>query len=448
MPEHFYNGKEAEILIDYIDDYRLDNIKKVATEVKRHFIPVGELVKTPASLKYKDYNLMWNRDSAYSSYYITRFIENSRKSSLDKILGEDIAELKDLNAKLINTLWEALDHEVKKIRMNGYEKDISKLESKLGGNHILSRFDVDENGVKRATNDVNEGKTTRSWTMQYDSAPLIIMATEEYVRNFGTEGINGSVKKIKNDLDFITRYMYNFYNTPCADAWEQYYFYERENTQNGQIYVGKTIDSYTVSSVYRGIKGAKNLAGLLGITLGDADEKEIASFILSNFIATDEKRGEFLAKSKIEYGESMLGVGAEEIEIFNTFKPEGLEKYERNTVDIIKNELFQGDPLPIRYRFFGKYRGTLDKYFGRGAWFHLGLQYAMYLADRGMNEQANQIINYVEQRINSDGSIPEQEISEKKRIEDPDRFFEKNGNSTISCLLWAETAYLAAATLL
>ena len=378
MPD-FQNEEKARTLEITAKKERVNTIKRVVTEVKRHFIPFNDLVKTPASLKYADYNLVWNRDTAYSSYYITEFIANAKKSGLYDLLSGEIDELDALNGKLIETLWENLDSEIKKIRLNGYETDISKLESKLGDNHILSRFDIDENGIKRAEKDKNEGKTTRSWTMQYDSAPLIIMATEKYIQEHGTEGLENTDKKIAKNLDFLVSYMYNFHKTPCADAWEQYYFYDRDNTLNGQSYVGKTIDAYTVSSLYKGIKSAKEIAKTLNIKLKDVDESEISTFLLNNFTVIDEKRGTFLAKSKIEYGEAMPSIGAEEIEIFNTFKPEGVEQVEENTVKVIENELFHGDYLPIRYRFFGKYRGIIDTYFGRGSWFHLGLQYSMYL---------------------------------------------------------------------
>jgi hypothetical protein len=438
------NKEKAKTLDIAVKKERIDTIKRVVTEVKRHFIPFNDLVKTPASLKYQDYNLMWNRDSAYSSYYITEFIGNAKKSNLYDLLSEEIDELEMLNGKLIETLWENLDSEIKKIKMNGYERDISKLESKLGDNHILSRFDVDDNGIKRGDNDKKEGKNVRSWTMQYDSAPLIIMATERYAQEYGIAGLKNISKKIAKNLDFLVNYMYNFHKTPCADAWEQYYFYDRENTLNGQNYVGKTIDSYVVSAIYKGIKSSKELAKILDIKLTDVDESEISNFLLDNFIVTDEKRGTFLAKSKIEFGETMPSIGGEEIEIFSTFKPNGIEQLEDNTVKIIENELFHGDYLPIRYRFFGKYRGIIDTYFGRGSWFHLGLQYSMYLMKKGRRERAESIINYVESKIEKDGSLPEQEVYDKNKVNDTNGFFERNGNSTIKCLFWAETAYLAA----
>ncbi len=346
---------------------------------------------------------------------------------------------------MINALWENLDSEVKKIRLNGYEKDISKPESKIGADHILSRFDVDYNGTKRAEKDKNECRVTRSWTMQYDSVPLIMIATKEYLEQADdTKGLNRD--KIERNLEFLVDYMHNFYETPCADAWEMYHYYERENTINGQVYVGKTLDSYVVSSVYKGIKSAKEIAEKLKIKISDVDEKEISKFIIDNFVVKDEKRGTFIAKSKVEFGEVMPGIGAEEVEIFNTFKPDGVEAYEEDTMKTIENELFQGEYLPIRYKFFGKYRSMLDRYFGRGSWFHLGLQYSVYLIEHNQKEKANEILNYVESQIGYDGTIPEQEISEKKKVDDPDRFFEKNGNSTIKCLLWAEAAYLAAAS--
>ena len=79
MPD-FQNEEKTGTLEITAKKERLDKIKKVITEVKRHFIPFNDLVKAPASLKYADYNLMWNRDAAYSSYYITEFIVNAKKN--------------------------------------------------------------------------------------------------------------------------------------------------------------------------------------------------------------------------------------------------------------------------------------------------------------------------------------------------------------------------------
>ncbi len=443
---------EDELLRDSINPKinreRVENIKKVMTEVKRHFIPFNDLVKTPASIKYKNYNLMWNRDSAYSSFYITKFIENSKKSGLYDLLKDDIDELVDLNSKLINTLWEGLNYEIKKICMDGYEKDISKPESKLGKNHVLSRFDLDYSGIKRAANDSREAITTRSWTMQYDSAPLILMATEEYIKAFGTDKIGRTKDLINKNLDFIVNYLYNFYKTPCADAWEQYYYYQKEDTVNGPSYVGKTIDCYMVASIYRGIKSADEIAKTIKVNINKVNTDEILDFIESEFVINNEKRGTFLAKSKIEFGETMHSIGAEEIEIFNNFIPDKLNKYSENTLKVMDSELFDGEKLPIRSKFFGKNRNIIDRYFGRGQWFHLGLQYAMYLKKSGNYDKAEDIIRYVENKIGDDGSIPEQELVEKKRVSDPDMFFERNNNKTIECLFWAETAYLAAASML
>ncbi len=427
-----------------ITNPRLDKLEKVITEVKRHFIPIkNDLVKVPASLSYPDYNFMWNRDSAYGSYYITIFTETAKRSGLENLLSNDINELEKLNGKLIYTLWKYLDQEVEKINKKGYESDIRKLESTLGSNHILARFDIDENGIKRAERDKNEENTFRSWIMQYDWS-FIIEATREYLQEYESIVPAETLKLIEKSLNFLVKYMYNFYVTPSADAWEHYYIYEDKSYDNKHIRIGKTIDSYTVSSLYKGIKSAKAIARMLGIKIEEVNEEDVSKFLLNNFTIEHETMGKFLAKSKIELGETIPSIGAEEIEIFNTFRPTGVENLEENTVRIIEKELFDGNPLPIRYKFFDKYKDIVDTYFGRGSWFNLGLQYSMYLNKNGRREESEKIINYVESKIADDGSIPEQEIYDKNRVYDPDHYFERNGNSTIKDLLWAKTAYLAA----
>ena len=52
----------------------------------------------------------------------------------------------------------------------------------------------------------------------------------------------------------------------------------------------------------------------------------------------------------------------------------------------------------------------------------------MYLIRKGKKEQAESIINYVESKVGNDGSLPEQEIYDRNRVNDINGFFEKNGN--------------------
>lgn len=429
---------------------RLEKMKSVFEHQRKHVLARGtDNTFIPASLNYTWYNHQWLRDTSKGIMHTLAAIDFAYESGTHFYMGDEIKESESNVAKTIDTMWKALDFFVESASRGGVQ-DISKMESKLGKNHILARFDVDEDSNPHMCEaDKSQPDECRSWLMQYDGAPLVLLATKRFIDRYGTEKISSSLPIIKKSLPWITDYMMTFHNTPCADAWEQYYHFGIETFNGAERTVGKTMDSYTVSSLAAGVRAAKDIASLLEIKLSDsADPDKIEEFLVQNFVHHADIPGEkILSKSKIEYGETMDSIDSSAVEVFRLFKPKRLSgsDVERSTIKALERTLLSGNVLPVRYKFFGKQDGVKDTYFYGGRWFPNGLELAMYYIDNGNITAAKKIIEYVEERINKDGSIPEQELVDPVSPGyDPGNYFEKNGNSMITCLWWSETAYLAA----
>ncbi len=431
------------------ENERLEKIKAVINHERKHIIPRGQDYSyIPASLTYESYNHQWIRDSSKGILHLLELLDFAYESGMHFYLGKDVENIECDLAKSINTLWKAAEFFVENISKHEI-RDISRLESKLGKNHVLGRFEIDENtNVRLCEADRGQLEEGRSWQMQYDSVPLIILATNKFIASYGTERIKESMPIAKKVLPWLASYMMNYYTTPCADAWEQYYSYNNEPTNSGNKNVGKTIDSYSLSALYAGIGAAKGLADTLNVPLPDLDQGKIEEFLFRYFVyKADSLAVQVLSKSKKEYGETMESIDSEAVEIFRLFKPKSLigSDIEFNTINTIERTLIGKNTLPIRYKFFGKDENIKDSYFDGGRWLPNGLELAMYYVDTGEIDKARKIIEYVENKISLDGSLPEQELVDPASPNnDPSNYFAKNGNSMINCLWWSETAYLAA----
>ncbi len=428
---------------------RLEKIKAVIRHERKHMLPKGkDYSYIPASLTYDSYNHQWIRDSSKGILNLLELLDFSYESGMQFYLGQDIENIEADLAKAINTLWKAAEFFAENISKSEV-RDISKLESKLGKNHVLGRFEIDDNAnIKLCEADNAQLEEVRSWQMQYDSVPLILLATNRFIHSYGKERIKGSISIAKRILPWLASYMMNYYTTPCADAWEQYYNYNNEPVKEGSKNVGKTIDSYSISAIYAGVKAAKELSETLGLSLTGLDQSKIEEFLLGYFVhSADSLATKILSKSKKEYGETMESVDSSAVEVFRLFKPKQLigSDIEFNTIDTIERTLIGTNVLPIRYRFFGKDKDIKDSYFYGGRWLPNGLELAMYYLDTDSIDKARKIVEYVENKISGDGSLPEQElIDPASPDQDPSSYFIKNGNSMINCLWWSETAYLAA----
>ncbi len=427
-----------------LENNRLEKIKRVIEHQQKHTLPRGEAdAHIIASLKYPWYRHQWLRDSAKGIMNMLEAADVLSKYGLYERVGIQNGELESSLGRAINTMWKALYFFEENIK--GQEiRDIRDSRSRLGKNHVLARFDVSEDGsVSLCEPDKGQVNELRSWIMQYDSIPLTLLATVRYIKSFGTSDIGYSIDIAKKILPWLATYMINYHNTPCADLWELYYSREKING----IEVGSTIDSYTVASIYAGIEKAKELAQLIKVDPPkDIDSKVVEDFLIKHFIGEiDPSSGKIVCKSKIEYGELMKSVDSSAVEIFRLFKPGRLigSEVEDNTIKAIEKHLMDNSPLPIRFKFFGAHDHIKDTYFYGGNWYPNAEEYAMYKLGKGDLARVKEIIDFIEGQIEEDGSIPEQSlIKPASQGNDPEHYFEKNGNQMIRCLWWSETGYL------
>ena len=430
---------------------RADKIRAVLEEQHAHIIDApGGVANILASRNYPWYRHTWFRDSCKGALHLIEFAAFVEKWNLEDSFKNGMIYIHNDLPKIIRTMWQALDFFYSEDKP-AEAADITKLESRRGRNHVLARFDVtSSNGsVSLADPDINQPSELRSWIMQYDATPLVMSATKNYLERYGSEKINDVVPLIKKLLPNLASYMQNFHTTPCADAWEQYYFYGTENVADSKKTIGKTIDSYSVAAVYHGVKSARRISTLLDVEMPpNINESEIEQFLATYFVMPPENgKKTILNKSKIEYGDTIGSIDSAAVEVMRLFNPSTAIDSEvaENTLKCIEEELLGKNVLPIRYRFFGKYSHIKDTYFYGGRWFPNGLELAMLYTQRSEFSKAKTIIEYVEHRINPDGSVPEQEIIDPSSPDDdPQRYLEKNGGSPITCLWWSETAYLGA----
>ncbi len=447
VPASYNDKKTLDQLLS--ENGRLEKIKAVIHHERKHVIPKGEeYAYIPASLTYESYNHQWIRDSSKGILHLLELLDFAYESGMHSYLGKEVENIETDLSKSINTLWKALTFFAENISKTEV-RDISKLESKLGKNHVLGRFEIDDDtNLSLCELDKGQLEEVRSWQMQYDSVPLVLLATNRFIDSYGTECIKESIPNAKKILSWLAGYMMNYYTTPCADAWEQYYSYGSELLNGDKKNIGKTIDSYSLSAAYAGVGAAKELAEKLGVSLSELDESQIEEFLLKYFLyRADSLAVPILSKSKKEYGDTMESIDSEAVEVFRLFKPKRLigSDIEFNTISTIERTLIGENILPARYRFFGKDESIKDNYFYGGRWLPNGLELAMYYVDTGEINKARKIIEYVEEKISQEGSLPEQELVDPVSPgNDPSNYFAKNNNSMINCLWWSETAYLAA----
>ena len=195
---------------------------------------------------------MWFRDSSFISISLTHSARH-----LDETDQKNINIIKNASARLLNSLWKAID---------GFSENIDRgIELPLENgafhnnilNHVPARFNqnykvgwhrhrsdeemISDNPVLEEKYDLN----TSIWLKQYDSVPLLIIATNEYIKNFGIDkNIEKSLHKISKLLPKMIEYMNKVYIAPCSNAWEM---------DTPQIH------AYDVAAIYSGMENALEL---------------------------------------------------------------------------------------------------------------------------------------------------------------------------------------------
>ena len=381
---------------------------------------------TKASLTYEWYSASWFRDSSMVVLGLLDCAEMYSNKNPEKY-----SEAVTSAGKILDFMWLVAAENLHKISAaNTLDKDSEHF--KALDNHLPARvnpkgdyFSIESNG--RNYSDQSEaGKD--SWLRQYDSIPLIFIATDKFIEAFGQRALpQRAVENIRKAFPESVKYISRVYDTPCSNAWELDW---------------SEMHSYTVASISGGMKSAARVAEKLGIA---ADQEFIANKAanIDKFLGSTFIREGILCKSakingKLAYTDRRLPVDASEIFIFSLFKPALPAEVEKNTIAKIESDLFSGNTLPIRFEG--------DTYFTGGRWLLCGLEFARYCADKGNIGKSGKIIKYIESRYSAYGMrLPEQEIINVASPKgDPDHYLEKNGNSPISDLAWSEAEYLRA----
>ncbi len=429
----------------------------------------------PASSNYEWYIPMWFRDSSFISISLTH---NARY--LNKTDQKNINIIKNASARLLNSMWKAID---------GFSENIDRgIELPLENgafhnnilNHVPARFNqnykvgwhrhrsdeemISDNPVLEEEYDLN----TSIWLKQYDSVPLLIIATNEYIKNFGIdENMAESLHKILKLLPKMIEYMNKVYVAPCSNAWEidthQIHAYdvaaihcgmenalelikqfkkEKKNIKNNLKKIKENIINDFDNQNLKNIELHLRIINLVNNEeLEEINENKILEninninrFLKNHFIinkilykATDNFRNE---------NSLIKEVDGEELFILNRFKPPCITKeIQDNTMQKIEEDLFNNNVLPIRFKG--------DTYFHGGRWPLLGLEAANWYINNNKIKEAKKIIDYITQKyLLKDNKICEQELINPASKIDPDNYYEKQGNRIIDDLAWSESAYI------
>ncbi len=412
----------------------LENVEYLAAPVISHLeTHIGDDGYMKASTTHSPYFASWFRDDALVSI----FLGNFSKFLSDNGETRYSMKTRKMSASIIDFAWSCVE-KYKRNLENGARGDITSGGFLALKNHFPARVGPEKNGfvLKNEKENINDSKETekRSWLRQYDALALVLLATDSYMRKFGTDGLQKkTVESLKNCVTLAADYLINVYKTPCADAWEK---------------DEHLIHSYTVSSIYAGLNSASDMMERLGLD-GDAAGKikeraeEVAEFLRDYFVRENKKTGKHLLyRAKEEFSkfggfesDPIDQTDSQEMYVFSMFSPPTLSKnVETNTVRIIERERLyksSANALPTRYHE--------DRYFKGGRWFPLGSALADILLDAGRIDDAETIIKYISQNTKN-GMIPEQELVDPEIREDD--YYIKKYDKPISCLAWSEAAYL------
>ena len=128
--------------------------------------------------------------------------------------------------KILSKHWELMERNKDKL-LSAASMPLENYELKKLKNHIPARVDGDGRLANteidgRKINDFAEAENPNSWLKQFDSVPLVLHATAEFVKAFGIGSLpEGLAESIRKNIGVMADYIINVYKCPCADVWEQ-----------------------------------------------------------------------------------------------------------------------------------------------------------------------------------------------------------------------------------
>ncbi len=447
----------------------IEYIKETGLRVGEYITAqISETGYMKASHNYSFYIPMWFRDSCFTSMILTEASDFYQNNAFQH-----------KSASLLNFMWKSSEKFLNNIK-RGIEIPLEKPNFFDIINHFPAR--IGEDGWYRghrgmeSDNPFLTSMEHSNWLRQYDSVPLLIGATAEYIKKFGVKDIEGSLQYIKDTLPGMIEYMIKIYKTPCSNLWEMdtdkihsydvaAIYYGMNSAMEIVKYIKKDLKNELIedydeikkikSKDYNSLKSDDkdkikifsekdalcNDEAINSIDLQDIKKKleEINKFLNDYFI-----RDGIVYKSKNVFKPDRSGFESEPIKevdsgqifIFTKFKPPCVtQEVQENTMNKIEKDLFSGNVLPIRFKG--------DSYFLGGRWPLLGLEAANWYLENGKKENAEKIIDYITDKyLANSNAIPEQEIINPASTYDPADYLSKNNNRPISDLAWSESAYL------
>ncbi len=403
-----------------------------------------------AATDYLWYRFMWYRDSCFTA---------SALSYASKVLSDfndpgsvrASERAREGSSKILGKLWDTIDLRMPAIK-NALQLEFGDQELKKLKNHITARFGPDGNPVRAVINDkviddTPELENVNSWQKQLDSAPLVLFATAEHVKNLGAESLSPkTLSAISRDMNDVVDYVIKNYKFPCAGPWEQH---------------PEKLHSYTVAAAYAGLKSAIRMYGALG---GEERRiEEMRKVIYRNdydgiiyFLNNMFVKGRIMHKFRREFSDSVEEnpkVDAASYIAFALFDDGELfdEGVKSATLqELAGNHLFKSADGKSVYVSKMPKRYDNDTYFGGGPWILLGAVEAYYYIKNGNASEAVAILDEIEKLIPADSfSLPEQEPIDEKFL-NPNREGENDavGKLPAQDLIWSSAEYLRACSAL
>ena len=399
-------------------------INSTLLAVSRHIDATGFM---KAASEYEWYGAAWFRDSSMTVISLVQFasmlgnkgLNNSREALIAKEHAKRIIHfLFSTVAGFKQNMERALILDTKNEKFGSLS---NHLPARIGPGGKYFRI----NSYKFRHTD--ELEPQNCWLRQYDSIPLLLIATEHFIRAFGVKEF-GAQDVAKRLLPEMIAYMCKVYPTPCSNAWE---------LENQRFH------SYSLASVFMGLGSAAALLKRFEIKENCAfyikrcsEERNNIEKILNEVFVRDGIL--FRSAETLSSPEPIREVDGSEIFIFTLFDTPLKEEIKKNTIKKMEYELFGSDILPIRFKG--------DTYFDGGRWLLLGLEFAYYYLHNGDGLKAEKILDYIDKKYLKDGhELPEQElVNPASPNGDPDKMLERNGGDVIKDLAWSEAEYLRA----
>jgi len=375
-----------------------------------------------AAKDYKWYKPHWFRDTSWVATALIRY------AGYLKERGQEYREYLEAANRIIEFNIGALEKYIpnlqNSLKINLEDEEFFKLYNHMPARVGRSKELYNEDGM----DDTPQKNVARSWLLQYDTIPLILMALYKKHQIFGLDA--REVAFLKSNAVTIANYLGKIFGTECASVWE---------------IESELLHAYDVAAIHFAFKVLTEFSEQYELGIDEKEIEQIKNTLYKGdplqFLKRFFVHGGVLYRAKRSLESKPViekGVGSSAIFIFLNFgitgNDLGAQEIEKNTIERIEVDLFNGNMLPIR--FLG------DTYFNGGRWLLLGLSFAEYYANTNKLEKAKEILDYVIDKYK--GSYPEQELVNPASPGADEGRIKENGGKPIQDLAWSYAAVITA----